>query len=38
MDQLDKVDCIENLEIFAMKDLLPKAPDFFYMGSGIVSD
>ncbi|HKL43929.1 MAG TPA: penicillin-binding protein 2 [Candidatus Absconditabacterales bacterium] len=38
MEVLEKIDCIENLEIFATKDLLPKAPEFFYMGSGIVSD
>jgi len=31
MEKLDKIDCIKNLEIFARKDLLPKAPEFFYM-------
>ncbi|MCK9467303.1 MAG: penicillin-binding protein 2 [Candidatus Absconditabacterales bacterium] len=38
MEKVDKIDCIKNLEIFAKKDLLPKTPEFFYMGSGIVSD
>ncbi len=38
MDVLDKVDCIENLETFAKKDLLPKAPDFCYMGSRVLRD
>lgn len=38
MEKVDKIDCIKNLEIFAKKDLLPKTPEFFYMGSWIVSD
>ena len=38
MKKMEKVDCIKNLEIFARKDLLSKAPDFFYMWSGILSD
>ena len=38
MEKLQKLDCIKNLEIFAKKDLLPKAPEFFYMWSGIISD
>ncbi|OQB42662.1 MAG: hypothetical protein BWY04_00099 [candidate division CPR1 bacterium ADurb.Bin160] len=38
MEKVEKIDCIKNLEIFAKKDLLPKTPEFFYMGSGIMSD
>lgn len=34
----DKRDCIENIEKFTRKTLLPKAPDVFYFGSGIYSD
>ncbi|HPC34800.1 MAG TPA: hypothetical protein PLP73_03970, partial [Candidatus Absconditabacterales bacterium] len=38
MEKVEKIDCIKNLEVFAKKDLLPKAPEFFYMGSGIMSE
>ncbi len=38
MKKLEKIDCIKNLEVFARKDLLSKAPDFFYMWSWILSD
>jgi hypothetical protein len=37
MEKVEKIDCIKNLEIFAKKDLLPKTPEFFYMGSVIMS-
>jgi DNA repair photolyase len=29
--RMETIDCIKNLEIFAKKDLLMKAPEFFYM-------
>lgn len=38
MEKVEKIDCIKNLEVFAKKDLLPKAPEFFYMWSGIMSE
>jgi len=38
MNYLEKIDCIKNIENFSLKDLLPEAPDFFYMGNGIVSE
>ena len=38
MTRMKPIDCIENLEVFAKKDLLMKAPEFFYMWSGILSD
>jgi hypothetical protein len=31
MKRMETIDCIKNLEIFAKKDLLMKAPEFFYM-------
>ena len=38
MNYVEKIDCIKNIENFALKDLLPEAPEFFYMWSGIVSE
>ncbi len=36
--KVDKVWCIKNIETFTNRDILPKAPEFFYMWSGIVSE
>jgi cell division protein FtsI/penicillin-binding protein 2 len=33
----DENSCVENLEVFTNKKLLPEKPEFFYMGSGILS-
>jgi len=38
MDYVEKIDCVKNIQSFTLKDLLPEAPEFFYMWSGIVSD
>ena len=38
MDYVEKLDCVKNIQSFTLKDLLPEAPEFFYMWSGIVSD
>lgn len=38
MEKVETVDCIKNLETFAKKDLLPKAPEFFYMWNDIISE
>ena len=38
MNNVEKIDCIKNIENFAVKDLLPEAPEFFYMWSGLVSE
>lgn len=38
MNYVEKIDCIKNIETFTIKDLLPEAPEFFYMWSGIVSE
>lgn len=37
MDEVTPLGCIKHLEIFAKKQILPIAPDFFYYGSGIIS-
>lgn len=37
MKKIGKIDCIKNIEKYANKELLPKIPEFFYFGSGIVS-
>lgn len=38
METVTKIQCIQNMESFANKDLLPQKPDFFYFGSGKVSE
>ena len=38
MENMTKVQCIQNIENYANKDLLPKLPEFFYFGSGKVSE
>lgn len=38
MEKEDIIWCIQNVETYAVKDLLPKVPDFFYYGSGIISE
>lgn len=38
MDYVEKLDCVKNIEKFTVKDLLPEAPEFFYMWSGVVSE
>lgn len=37
MEEVTPLQCIQHLEIFAKKQILPIAPAFFYYGSGIVS-
>lgn len=37
MSEVTPLQCIQHLEIFAKKQLLPVVPEFFYYGSGIVS-
>jgi hypothetical protein len=37
MKQVDKIDCIKNIEEYTNTTLIPKRPDFFYYGGGIVS-
>jgi len=37
MDEVTPMQCIQHLEIFAKKEILPIAPQFFYYGSGIIS-
>ncbi|MDD3263036.1 MAG: penicillin-binding protein 2 [Candidatus Absconditabacteria bacterium] len=37
MKQITKENCIKNLEIYTKKEILPKEPEFFYYGSGIVT-
>ena len=37
MKQVDKVECIKNVEEYTNTTLIPKRPDFFYYGWGIVS-
>jgi hypothetical protein len=37
MQQVDLTGCIENIEIYTNKQLLPIKPEFFYFGSGIIS-
>jgi hypothetical protein len=31
MDKVDKEWCVKNIEVFTNRDILPKAPEFFYM-------
>jgi len=38
MKEVDKENCIKNIENFTNKDLLPQKPQFFYYGSGIISE
>jgi hypothetical protein len=38
MEIVDKEQCVHNIEVFSRKTLLPKSPEFFYFGSGIISD
>lgn len=38
MNKVDKEWCIKNIETFTNRDILPKAPEFFYMWNGIVSE
>jgi hypothetical protein len=38
MENVTKMQCIQNMENFVNKDLLPQKPEFFYFGSGKVSD
>jgi len=33
-----KESCTKNIEVFARKNLLPEAPEFFYMGSGSITE
>jgi hypothetical protein len=37
MKEVERVDCVKNIENFTNKQLLPIQPEFFYYGSGIVS-
>lgn len=37
MKQITKKNCIKNVELYAKKTILPKEPEFFYYGSGIVT-
>jgi hypothetical protein len=37
MQEVTPLACIQHLELFAEKQILPTVPDFFYYGSGIVS-
>lgn len=37
MKEVERVDCVKNIEKFTNKQLLPIQPEFFYYGSGIVS-
>ncbi len=37
MQEVQPLNCIQNIEIFAKKKLLPESPQFFYYWSGIVS-
>jgi len=37
MDKVDKEWCVQNIEQFTRKDLLPTPPEFFYYGSGLRS-
>lgn len=37
MQQVDITWCIQNIEIYTNKQLLPTKPEFFYFGSGIIS-
>lgn len=37
MQEVTPLNCIKHVEIFAKKQILPIAPEFFYYGSGIVS-
>lgn len=38
METMTKLQCVENIESFANKDLLPKKPELLYFGSGKISD
>ena len=38
MNKVDKEWCIKNIETFTNRDILPKAPEFFYMWNWIVSE
>lgn len=38
MDKVDKLGCIKNIEVFANRDILPKAPEFFYKWWWVMSD
>ncbi|MBO4203995.1 hypothetical protein J5893_04200 [bacterium] len=37
MDTPTPEECIQHIEVFTNKDLLPKAPELFYFGSGLKS-
>lgn len=37
MQQVDLRWCVQNIEKYTLTELLPDAPDFFYLGSGIVT-
>jgi hypothetical protein len=37
MDQVTPEGCIKNIEAFAGIELLPKMPNLFYYGSGVLS-
>ena len=38
MEKIDKEQCVRNIELFSRKNLLPQEPEFFYFGSGIISE
>jgi len=38
VEAVEKAECMKNIEGFTKKSLLPKEPEFFYFGSGIISE
>jgi hypothetical protein len=36
METIDLLGCVENIEAFSQKDLLPQEPQIFYLGSGVI--